>query len=243
MNTQKKNNSTSKRLNLFSKDPLWLYLLGISGFTFVLVNSFRGYLLALLVLLASLVIIYLLYFGENYHLHQKVAKQLEKFNDSQQYSILPAIELSDANRQGYSDYIVISPKGIFNIRILDFEGTISGMENDQLWSYTQVLNPYDTINKTIENPVDPHKRTQRIIEDLLEKNYIKYIPIQSIFVINNHDAIFESDTNIPVVKVKDLYSFIEEYQDRSNMFSILHEIQSIILMEVPNYHISLSSEG
>ncbi len=234
MNTQKKNNSTSKRENAFSKDPLWLYLLGINGLIFLLVESREGYLLASILVLFSLVSIYFLYLGDNYHLHHKVFNQLGKF--SGEYKIFSNIELCLGEKKGYSDYLIISPKGIFNIRIIDFEGTISGYENDELWSYVKVVSTYDIINKKIKNPLDFLKRTHFLIEELMEMNYIKYIPIQSIIVINNSDATFETNSNIPVVKVKDLYHFINEYQDRANMNSILNEVHTIIANTVPSHY-------
>ncbi|WP_026477325.1 nuclease-related domain-containing protein [Alkaliphilus transvaalensis] len=215
-----------KRQSLFLKDPLWVYLLGITAFTFFLVDSYGGYVLASMLLVFSLGCIHVLYLGENLSLSQKISRQLEKF--SNEFTIYSGIEISDGETSGSSDFLIISPKGIFNIRVLDFEGTISGFENDEYWEYLKVINPYDVIKTSIKNPIHLHRRTQRVLENLLEKNYIKYIPIQSIFVINNSEATLECNSNISVVKVKDLYNYISQYQDRSNIPPILQEISQVI---------------
>ncbi|SCX75936.1 NERD domain-containing protein [Alkaliphilus peptidifermentans] len=224
-----KNRGSKKTIERFIKDPLWLYFLGISFFGFILAESSSGYMLASILLLFTIVAIYYLYIDKAEALHKQAMDQFSSFN--QEYTLLSAVTLQNEASKGYSDFIVISPKGIFNIRALDFEGTIKGYESEDTWSYTKLTGPYDITQKLIRNPVHFHQKTHDIIHDLLMRNNIRYIPIQSIIVIRNEDAEIHTNSNIPIVKVKNLHQYITQHSDRHNMFSLIDEIVGIFKSE------------
>ncbi len=213
------------RLQRFLKDPLWLLLLAITSFAYYIATDTVGYMLATALLVFSANVIFKTYFYEDEPLKEMIAKELTKFNED--YIILPSIELSDGRLKGYSDFIVISPKGVFNLRALDFQGLITGYQNDEVWEYIKATSPYDVTRKIIKNPIYYHQRTQEIIEGLLEQQHIKYIPIQSLLVVNGNLKI-ETDSKIPVVKAEELYAYISEYADRSIMSSLKNSIEDTL---------------
>lgn len=235
---REKNTDTKAKVNRLTRDPLWLYLLGITSFSFLLADSSSGYLISFILLIFSMTSIYILYFGNENKLHDRIYKQLARFDD--QFTIISSIELTDGRRKGYFDYMVISPKGIFNLRVLDFEGTMTGYENDEFWDYVKIISPYDVMKKRVNNPLYFLHRSHDVIEEILERNFIKYIPLQSIFVINNSDSSIQTNSPVPVVKVRDLYNYIAEYRDRSNMLQVLKEVEGIFLTS-PNTKYKSSS--
>lgn len=238
-----KNTVVRGRLHNLINDPLWLYMLGITSLSFLLADSAAGYLLSSLLLGFTLVSIYILYIGGGTRLHDRVLQQLSSFNN--QYTIISSVELTDGSKKGFFDYILLSPKGIFNIRVLDFEGTMTGYENDEYWDYVKVISPYDVIRKRVNNPLHFLQYSHGIIEGLLERQHIKYIPLQSFFVVNNSDATIETNSYVPIVRVKELADYIENHQDRSNMTAILKELEELFLSgpHIKYKASSLSTEG
>lgn len=217
------------KLKKFAKDPLWLILIAFTLFAFYIANNSFGYFLATVLLFFCSHIMYQTYIQEASSLKDRVAKELSRFNDD--YMILSSIELSDSGLKGYSDFIVVSPKGIFSIRALDFEGTVTGYENEENWDYVKATSPYDVVKRSIKNPVYYHLRTQQIIERLLERQHIKYIPIQSILVVGTNLTI-NTDSKIPVVRSDKLYEYISQYADRSIMSTLKMTIEEVLLKAV-----------
>ncbi|KAB3532726.1 nuclease-related domain-containing protein [Alkaliphilus serpentinus] len=213
----------------FLKDPLWMYLLGISSLTFLLVDSVKGYILAGVLLVLSIITIYNLYLEKTETLHQQVLREFKSLNED--FTVLSEVKLQRNNRKGYSDFIVISAKGVFNICLLDFEGAITGFESDTYWQLTK-LSSYDVTKNIISNPMNHHKKSHGIIEDLLAENNIKYIPIQTIVVIRNEDAEIITNSTIPIIKVKNIRQYISQYSDRQNMHTILDEVIGIMKSQV-----------
>ncbi len=222
-----KSRRSKRKFNQLANDPLWLYLLGITSLSFLLADSSSSYLLASLLLTFSLISIYVLYFRQGRKLHDKVLQQLGDFDN--QFTIISSVELQDGSKKGYFDYIVLSPKGIFNIRILDFEGTMTGFENDEFWDYIKITSPYDVTKKRVKNPLNFLQHSHRMVETLLEKHHIKYIPLQSVFVVNSSDALLETDSTVPIIRVKKLKEYIEGHRNRANMVSILRDLEDLFL--------------
>lgn len=219
-----------KQLDRFLKDPLWIYLLGISFLTFFLVDSKEGYFLSGILMFFSMITIFYLYIEKTETLHNQVLKELSSFKDD--FTVLSSVTLKQEGIKGYSDFVVISHKGIFNIRLLDFEGSITGYESENLWQFTKLSKPYDVTRKAVNNPIYYHQRSHSIIEDLLAKNNIRYIPIQSIIVIRDEDAEIITNSSTPIVKVKHLRQYISQYRDRHNMSTMLDEIVCIMKNQV-----------
>lgn len=229
------------KLKRFAKDPLWLILISFTFFAYYIANNSFGYFLATILLLFCSHIMYQTYIQEPSSLKDEVSKELSKFNDD--YIVLSSIELSDNGLKGYSDFIVVSPKGIFSIRTLNFEGSITGYEDEEYWEYIKATSPYDVVKRVIKNPVCFHLKTQQIIEMLLERQHIKYIPIQSLLVIGANLAI-STDSKLPIVRVDKLYEYISQYADRSIMTSLKITIEEVLIKAIsskPNY-IPMSSK-
>lgn len=224
-NMNHENTNKPTRLQKLLKDPLWLLLLAITSFAYMIVNDTAGYILATILLVFNANVIFKTYFYEDEPLKEMIAKELAKFNED--YIILPAIALSDGRLKGYSDFIIISPKGIFNLRALDFQGALTGYQNDELWEYIKATSPYDVTRKIIKNPIYFHQQTHDIIEALLEQQHIKYIPIQSLLVVNSNLRI-NTDSRIPVVKAEELHNYISEYADRSIMSGLKNAIEDTL---------------
>jgi len=219
------------RYDKFLRDPLWFYLIGISFLTFVLANSTVGYILSSLLTVFSIITIFFLYIDKAETLRNIVSKEFSSF--SEDYTVLSSVNLQGENGKAYSDFIVISKKGVFNIRLLDFEGIIKGFESENYWRYVKLSSStYNSTHKAISNPFHFHERTHSIIEDLLANNNIKYIPIQSIIVIRNDDAEIITNSTIPIVKAKHIKQYISQYTDRQNMSSMLDEIIGIMKNQV-----------
>ena len=221
--------ATSSVLTKLLKDPLWLILLAVTSFSYYIVDDALGYFLTTVLLVFCGNVIHQTYFLETIPLKAKIAKELSKFNED--YVVLSSIEFSDSGLRGYSDFLIISPKGIFSLRTLNFEGIITGYENEEFWEYVKATSPYDVVKKIVKNPVYFHLKTQQIIEALLEQQHIKYIPIQSLVVINDNLTV-NTDCKIPIVKVGDLYEYILEYADRSIMTSLKLTIEEILLKSI-----------
>ncbi|KAB3534710.1 hypothetical protein F8154_08270 [Alkaliphilus pronyensis] len=236
------NKKINKALSAFLRDPLWLYLLGISFITFMIADESVEYMLASIFLMFSLIVIFYMYLNRAESLHKKIFMEFSSFGE--EYTLLSSVTLENEGSKGYSDYIFISAKGIFNIRALDFQGVIKGFENDDVWSYMKITSLYDMAVKAIKNPIYYHQKTHNIIYDLLAKNNIRYIPIQSIIVIRDEDAEISTNSNIPIIKAKNLKKYISQYSNRQNMFSLLDEIVAIFNNEtVFNYNFSGKAVG
>ena len=222
-------NTAITTIKKFLKDPLWLILVAVNSFVYLIVDDTIGFFLATVLLTFSLNVIHQTYFQDSSPLRDRVVKELSRFNND--YLVLSSIELRDGGLKGYSDFIVISPKGIFNIRTLDLEGVITGYQNDELWEFVKATSPYDIVKRVVKNPVYYHQRTHQIIEALLEQQHIKYIPIQSLLVINSSLTI-NTDSRLPIVKSDELYDYISEYADRSIMTSLKMNIEEILIEAV-----------
>jgi len=223
------NITTVTTVKKFLKDPLWLILVAINSFAYYIVDDTIGFFLATVLLTFCLHIIYKTYFQDSSPLRDRVIKELSRFGDD--YIVLSSIELREGGLRGYSDFIVISPKGIFNIRTLDLEGVITGYQNDELWEFIKATSPYDVVKRVIKNPIYYHQRTHQIIEALLEQQHIKYIPIQSLMVTHSSLTI-NTDSRVPIVKSEELFDYISEYADRSIMSSLKMNIEEILIKAV-----------
>ncbi len=209
------------------KNPFGIFLLGICLIFFVVANSFHTYLAATGLLFICLIIIIIAYFGEELHLHNRVFRKLSQLDDH--YFILPYLKISDGFEQSCTSYIIISPKGIFNIKLLDFSGILKGNEDDSVWQFADAHNAYNIQHKKIKNPVTKLRHSQKIIESLLEKNHINYLFLRSIFVVKNTNSSIKCNTDVPVVRLKDLNSYIMSYADRPNMIFLKEDVATSIL--------------
>jgi len=209
------------------KNPFWKYLIGICGIFFIAANSTPTYVLSIAISILCLGIIGFAYFGEELHLHNRAFRQLKSLDDA--FVILPSLKLTDGYEHGCTSYIIISPKGVFNIKILDFTGVLTGNSDDKIWNFVDYSYPYQPQHKKIRNPLRTINKSHKIIEELLNRNHIDYLFLRSIFVIKNSHSKVISDTNIPIVKLKALNEYLLGYQDRPHHESLLEVITASIL--------------
>ncbi|WP_026477326.1 nuclease-related domain-containing protein [Alkaliphilus transvaalensis] len=209
------------------KNPFWIFLISICLIGFLAANSLHTYLAAGGVLLICLCIIAYAYFGEELQLHNRVFRKLSKLDHN--FILLPYLKISDGFVQTCTSFILISPKGIFNIKLLDFSGILTGTEDAEVWDFDDAYNAYNIHRKKVKNPLKKLRQSQEVIEKLLDKNHINYLFLRSIFVVKNSNATFSCDTDVPVVRLKDLNEYIMGYADRPNMITLKDDVASSIL--------------
>lgn len=209
--------SRSGKFNYYKrlfKNPFWIYLIVIASILFLAAEGPLILIMASVFLGLALVIIFLAYFEKEFHLHNRVLKLFQRLED--EFVILPAMRLSDGYEDSCTCFIVISTKGIFNIKVLEFSGILKGSEDDDIWEYTDATKAYNITKKNIKNPAASLKRSHKVIDTLLKNNHMDYMFLKSIFVIDNSNAIIKSDTTIPIIKLHQLNEFLHGHRERDN---------------------------
>lgn len=209
------------------KNPFWIYLMGVCTIFFIAANSTTTYVMSLIMLVVSLGVIAYAYFGEELHLHNRVFRQLKTLDD--EFVILPSMKITDGYEHGCTSYVVVSPKGVFNIKVLDFTGVVTGNSKDRVWDFIDYFFPYQPQKKKIKNPLFMLEKSHKVIEVLLNKNNVDYLFLRSIIVVKNNHSIVNSDTDIPIVKMKDLNSYLLGFQDRPQRSPLSEVITTSIL--------------
>lgn len=194
------------------KNPFWIYLIIIATIIFVAAEGPQMQLMAAAFLLLALIIIFLAYFEKEFHLHNKVLKLFHRLED--EFIILPAMKLSDGYENSCTCFIVISAKGIFNIKVLEFSGILKGSENDEMWEYTDATNAYNIVQKSIKNPATNLRRSHKVIDTLLKNNHMDYMFVKSVFVVDSSNATIKSDTTIPIIKLHQLNEYLHGHTER-----------------------------
>ncbi len=209
------------------KNPFWAYLMTIALVFFVAAKGPLMYFMAAAFLLLSIMIIFLAYFENEFRLHNKVLKLFEKLED--EFVILPAMKLSDGYENSCTCFIVISSKGIFNIKVLEFSGILQGLEKDEMWKYTDATNAYNIVEKHIRNPISYLRKSHKVIEQLLKNNHIDYMFLKSITVVNNSNAVVKSDTDIPIIKLHQLNEYLHGHIERQHQHMLKETIVEAIM--------------
>lgn len=218
------------KLNYYKKlfkNPFWIYLMSIALIFFVSARNTLMYMMASAFFLLAIVIIVMAYFEKEFHLHNKVLKLFTQLED--EFIILPAMKLSDGYENSCTCFIVISTKGIFNVKVLEFSGILKGSEDDEMWEYTDASNPYNIIEKKIKNPASYLRKSHSVIETLLRNNHMDYMFLKSIFVINNSNASIKTDTNIPIIKLHQLNEYLHGHMERHNHHLLKETIAAAIM--------------
>jgi len=218
------------KLNYYKKlfkNPFWMYLMAIATIFFVAASNALMYIMAAAFLLLSIMIIIVAYFEKEFHLHNRVLKVFTKLED--EFVILPAMKLSDGYENSCTCFIVISAKGIFNIKVLEFSGILAGSEADEMWKYTDATNAYNIEERQIKNPITYLRKSHKVIEGLLKNNHIDYMFLKSIAVVNNSNAMIRSDTDIPIVKLNELNQYLHGHVERQHQHLLKETIVEAIM--------------
>ncbi|SCX75901.1 nuclease-related domain-containing protein [Alkaliphilus peptidifermentans] len=209
------------------RNPFWMFLLGICVIFFIAANSVAMYIMSTCLLVLSLSILAYAYFGEELNLHNRIFRHLSKLDEG--FIILPSMKITDGYEHGCTSFVVISPKGVFNIKVLDFTGILEGQEKDGVWNYTDYSFPYQPQHRRIRNPIFKLEKSQKILESLLKKNHINYLFLKSIFIVKNQHAVVKCDTDIPIIKLNELNDYILGCSDRQHTPSFLESITAAIM--------------
>ncbi|KAB3532725.1 nuclease-related domain-containing protein [Alkaliphilus serpentinus] len=225
-----KGTDTASKINHYKallNNPFWIYLMGISTIFFIFANSTATYLISIILLTLNLGVIAYAYLGEELQLHNKAYRHLKKLDND--FIILPSMKITDGYEHGCTSYVVISPRGVFNIKILDFTGVLTGNTEERIWDFIDYRFPYHPQKKRIKNPLLMIDKSHKILEGLLNKNHIDYLFIRSILVVKSNHSIIHSNTNTPIIKLKDLNDYLMGYQNRHQENSLLDIIASSII--------------
>lgn len=133
-----------------------------------------------------------------------VNRLLEKLGDD--YTLFQDIYVPYEGRTSQIDHVLLSPYGIFVIETKNFSGWIYGKQTDRTW--TQVL---FSEKNTFYNPIWQNNTHVKALAQFLETPNTKiYVPI--IVFGEKADFKFETNFNIPVIKVSQLTEEIKKHK-------------------------------
>lgn len=107
------------------------------------------------------------------------------------YTVLSNVDIEFEGKRSELDNLVISDKGVIIIETKNYNGEITGKEEDDEWLQTKVSSSNNTYTNNIRNPLKQAKRQVYILSQILKNDNVKCWVDYYVF-INNKKCYVES---------------------------------------------------
>ncbi len=159
---------------------------------------------------------------------KKVSKYLARRGALRSWKVFKNEELTDGKDTALCDHIVVNNYGVFLINDLYYSGSIYGdLENDK-W-IRGIGKDEETAKKTtIDNPIYINDRVLEIFRNMLAKEKIYNVQIETLVVNTQNAKVFVTKSDKRIIKYKDLNSYFEKVKFEKDNNTEIERISAMI---------------